>query len=94
MTSLYKESAAPNWNVSSYLATVSPQAVGSDGFAPNQDRVLSDAVGRLQQGLHTERHCLHTLPVPVPLEQGTVQWWDDHFIAKNLQRNSQLGFNV
>lgn len=67
------------------LASVGPQAIGSEGLAPDQDRVLSDSVGRLQQGLHAERHCLHTLPVPVPLKQGTVQWRDDHLIAKHLR---------
>lgn len=72
------------------LAAVGSQAVGGEGFAPNQDSVLSDSVGRLQQRLHAERHCLHTLPVPVPLKQGTVQRGNDHLIAKHLQEAKRM----
>lgn len=74
------------------LPTVGSQTIGGEGFAPNQDGVLSDSVGRLQQRLHTERHCLHTLPVPVPLKQGTVQRGNDHLIAKHLQEVNRCLF--
>lgn len=62
-----------NQSFTTDLATVCTKAISSERFAPNQNSVLPDSVGRLQQGLHAERHCLHTLSVPVPLEQGTVQ---------------------
>lgn len=72
-------------NVFTDLATIGTQAICSNGFAPNQDSVLSNSIRRIQQRLHTERHCLHTIPVPVPLKQGTIQRRDDHLIAKHLQ---------
>lgn len=72
-------------NPRSDLSAVGAQAVGGERLAADQDGVFSDAVGRLQQGLHAERHCLHTLAVAVPLEQGAVQRRDHHLAAKHLR---------
>ena len=75
----------PKLNVFTYLSTICTESVCSERLSSNQDNIISKFIRRFKKWFNCKRNCFHTLPVPVPLEEVSIQGRDDHLIPKYLK---------